>query len=239
MKNFFLRVVIVFVACAGAAEGVLADVFVPGVSSELNTLITRCAPTVHPETMAALVSAESRGHLYAIADAGPVRMPWAQRKFLVKSFYEGNLDDAVSRANELIANGHTVSLGLSQVNDRNLARLGLTVRSVFDPCTNLAAGGRIITDFYVKAVKQFGPGQRALRAAISGYNSGDWVRGERDGYVNLVFKQRGRSLKLQTAAVASRRMRVSGMKRDVRQQDVSGDTKRFAMSVSKFMVSGN
>ncbi|HAL37218.1 MAG TPA: hypothetical protein DCP03_03520 [Polaromonas sp.] len=108
---------------------------------------------------------------------------------------------AVAKALELIASGHTVSLGLAQVNDRNLPKLGLSVRDVFEPCTNLAAGGKILTDFYQKAMQKFGPGARALRAAISAYNSGDWMRGENEGYVGLVYKQVGRPLAMRSVAV--------------------------------------
>ena len=161
-------------------------------------MLTRCAPSVHPETMAAVVSAESSGHKYAIADAGPRHLPWSQRKSMVRSFYFGSVGDAVGKANSLIAAGHTVSLGPAQINDRNLARLGLTVESVFDPCTNIAAGGRILTEFYERAAKEFGPGPRALRAALSAYNSGDWLRGERDGYVDRVARHVGRPIELHT-----------------------------------------
>jgi type IV secretion system protein VirB1 len=159
-------------------------------------LIVRCAPTVHPETMAAVISAESRGHQFAIADAGPVNLPWSRRKALVRSFYPKTLDAAVSLANGLIAKGHTVSLGPAQVNDRNLPKYGLSVKAVFDTCTNVAVGGDILTRFYADAVKKYGAGQRALRASLSAYNSGSWVRGEDDGYVHLVYNQIGKPLTL-------------------------------------------
>jgi type IV secretion system protein VirB1 len=171
-----------------------------GTDPELAALISRCAPTVAASTMAAIVSTESRGHQFAIADAGPLYLPWAQRKKLVRSYYLGSVDAATALAEKLIANGHTVSLGLSQVNDRNLAGMNLTVRQMFDPCANLGAGGKIMTDFYKRASRKFGPGTRALNAALSAYNSGDWVRGERDGYVDLIYRQQGRPLALSTAA---------------------------------------
>ena len=171
---------------------------IPGVEPSFSALIARCAPTVDPETMAALISAESRGHQYAIADAGPRGMSWQKRKLLVHSYYMESLDAAVIKSKELIASGHYISLGLVQISERNLSNLGLTIREVFEPCTNLRAGGKIITEFYENAEKEFGPGLRALRAAVSAYNSGDWMRGEKEGYVNLVFNQRGRALALQT-----------------------------------------
>jgi type IV secretion system protein VirB1 len=42
-------------------------------------------------------------------------------------------------ARALHAAGWNVSVGLGQMNVSNFARLGLTVRSVLDPCPNLRA----------------------------------------------------------------------------------------------------
>lgn len=174
---------------------------VAGVDPALSELIARCAPTVHPETMAAVISAESRGHQFAIADAGPVHLPWSKRKSMVRSHYPNTLEEAVTTAQDLIARGHTVSLGIAQVNDRNLSRMGVTVKDMFDPCKNVSVGGQILTDFYERAVKKFGTGPGTLQAALSAYNSGDWTRGARDGYVNLIYKQVGKPLALRSQRV--------------------------------------
>lgn len=166
------------------------------VGLDVDELLRRCAPSVHPETMRAVLNTESRGNVLAVADAGPVALPWSQRKAMVRSHYPADKATAVRLARDLIAQGHTVSLGLAQINDRNLARLGVPIESIFEPCANMSAGDKILSAFYAKAVKLYGPGARALRAALSGYNSGDFVRGEQDGYVDLVFKQAGRPLVL-------------------------------------------
>ena len=208
-----------------------------GVDKAFAELIARCAPTVHPETMSAVISAESRGHQYAIADAGPVKIPWAQRKHLVRSYYLGSLDSAVTKATELIAGGHTVSLGLAQVNDRNLANLGLSVRAVFDPCTNVAAGGQILTRFYQKAIQKFGPGSRALRASISAYNSGDWMRGENEGYVGLVYKQVGRPLAIEMKGLVPAIRTVKALEMSTQYPVASAPVRSFAMSSSPFLIS--
>lgn len=212
---------------------------IQGVDPEFAALIARCAPTVHPETMASVISAESRGHQFAIADAGPVNLPWAKRKLLVRSLYPSSLDMAVAQAEALISRGHTVSLGLAQVNDRNLRSFGLTVRDVFEPCTNLATGGKILTAFYEKAAKKFGDGQRALNAALSAYNSGDWVRGARDGYVSLVYKQLGRPLAMRTtpalnASKSAQKKEASGW--HVTVHPLQAEQREFAMKVSDFVV---
>jgi type IV secretion system protein VirB1 len=183
--------------------------------------------------MAAVVSAESRGHQFAIADAGPVNLPWSRRKTLVRSLYPGSREEAVATAKDLIARGHTVSLGVAQINDRNLPRLGLSIEDVFEPCANIAAGGAILTDFYRRAVQKFGEGDRALRAALSAYNSGDWLRGARDGYVERVFRQVGRPLALNTQA------RVVPATRSARPDVAPSDAapqRSFAMKATNFSV---
>lgn len=228
---FSFLVLMLFSGLLWAADGVIT-----GVTPELSLLITRCAPTVHPETMAAIVSAESRGQQFAIADAGPKNMPWAQRKHLVRSFYLGSLDDAVATATSLIANGHTVSLGISQVNDRNLASQGVSLRDVFDPCTNLWVGGKILTGFYERATREFGPGPKALRAALSAYNSGSWVRGEQDGYVNLVMQQRGRSLALKRDLRLPGIVTVAARGGHKGRPHVAVDNRAFAMSSTAYSV---
>lgn len=219
----------VFTAGQAEAQGVVA-----GVDPELSALIARCAPTVHPETMAAVVSAESRGHQFAIADAGPVKLPWAQRKALVRSIYPGSLQEAITTAQNLIANGHTVSLGVAQVNDRNLARMGVSVQDVFDPCVNIAVGGKILTDFYEKAVAKFGNGPAALRAALSAYNSGDWARGAKDGYVDLVYKQVGKPLAIRTERIVPRMTRVAVAQSDARADQST--QRAFTMKATNFSV---
>lgn len=213
---------------------VRAQVVVPGVVPELNALIARCAPTVHPETMAAVVSAESRGHQFAIADAGPVKLPWAQRKALVRSIYPISLQEAVTTAQALIANGHTVSLGVAQVNDRNLARMGVTIRDMFDPCVNIAVGGKILTDFYQRAVAKFGNGPAALQAALSAYNSGDWSRGAKDGYVALVYKQLGKPLSIRAERVVPRMTQATVAHATAREEQSS--QRIFTMKASNFTV---
>lgn len=208
---------------------------VKGVDPDLASLIARCAPTVHPETMAAVVSAESRGNQFAIADAGPLSLPWSKRKALVRSLYPGSLQEAVATAQDLIAKGHTVSLGVAQVNDRNLARLGISIHQVFDPCTNVAAGGRILTDFYERALVKFGAGPAALRAALSAYNSGDWARGAKDGYVDLVYRQVGRPLALRSERRATVGNRAQQVPKGVAGEGKTlADGTTFSMSVRDF-----
>lgn len=198
MMRWFKRVAVV-AGLTFVMGGVVAEEVGLGTANaglDVDELLRRCAPSVHPETMRAVLNTESRGNMLAVADAGPVALPWSQRKAMVRSHYPADKPAAIRLVKDLLARGHTVSLGLAQINDRNLARLGVSIESIFEPCANVAAGASILSSFYANAVKSYGPGARALRAALSGYNSGSFVRGEQDGYVDLVFKQVGKPLVL-------------------------------------------
>jgi len=63
------------------------------------------------------------------------------------------------------------------LNSRNLARLGYSIEDALQPCKNLAGGGIILSEFYGDAVRIFGEGQAALKAALSAYNTGNFYQG--------------------------------------------------------------
>jgi type IV secretion system protein VirB1 len=121
-------------------------------------LAATCAPSVAPETLAAVARAESGFDTLAInvngPDGGRIRSASAA--------------EAVTRARALIATGRSVDLGLMQVNSRNLGWLGLSVEDAFDPCRSVAAGACVLT-------------------AFSGYNTGSPSRGFANGYVARVL----------------------------------------------------
>lgn len=166
--------------------------------ADLPALVQQCAPNVGPVTMQAIIKTESAGHVYALADAGPANLPWSQRKNMVRSFYPATADEAEATVNDLVAKGHIVAIGLTQVNVKNLPALGYTVRQVLEPCTNIAAGAKVLTNFYNSALKRLGTGdkQEALLAAISAYWSGDFQRGFTGGYVQQVVNNAGLQVSL-------------------------------------------
>lgn len=144
---------------------------------DMPALYAECAPSVHPVTMAAVVRVESGAKPLAINVnrlAGP--QPRASSPA-----------EAARIARHYIAQGLSVDSGLAQVNSRNLAALGYTVEEMFaSPCKNLAAGATILTGCYLRAVPLYGEGQRALQAALSCYNTGNFVAGFRNSYVRKV-----------------------------------------------------
>jgi type IV secretion system protein VirB1 len=132
-----------------------------------------CAPNVAPVTLEAVMQVESRGSPLALNVNGLRVQPAPAR----------DAQEAAQIARSYIARGYNVDLGLMQVNNRNLAALGYTIEEVLDPCTNVKAGAAILTANYVRAVQSFGEGQGALRAALSAYNTGDFWKGYRNGYL--------------------------------------------------------
>jgi type IV secretion system protein VirB1 len=139
-----------------------------------------CAANVAPVTLAAVIRVESAGNplaLHVNGLVGPQPNP-------------ATLADAAELARRAIRLGYSVDLGLMQVNSRNLAALGYSIRQILDPCTNVRGGASILTADYAEAVRSRGEGQAALQAALSAYNTGDFKRGFGNGYVAKYF-QRG------------------------------------------------
>lgn len=140
----------------------------------MDPALLACAADVHPATMAAVVRVESATRPFAL---NINRWPGRQPK-------PATAAEAATVARAFIEAGYSVDLGLAQINSRNLPSLGYTVEQMFnDPCANIRAGGRILSDGYARAVAVHGEGQRALLAALSAYNTGSLTRGFGNGYV--------------------------------------------------------
>lgn len=148
-------------------------------TSAIIALSVQCAPNVASQTVAAIVRTESRGAPIAINVNGTRQPPPPQSEA-----------EAVAVARRYIAAGYSVDLGLGQINSRNMRRLGLTWNTVFDPCTNIAALGRVLSENF-RAVADGRHPQTALRLALSMYNTGSPSRGFRNGYVAKVVSNAG------------------------------------------------
>ena len=140
-------------------------------------LAARCAPSIAIETLAAVMRTESGFQPFALGVNGPGG----------GTILPETREAAVALATDLIfRQGRSVDLGLMQVNSGNLRALGLTVAEVLDPCTNLAAGARILREGYAMASRGEADPQQALRVAFSRYNTGHPERGFANGYVRRV-----------------------------------------------------
>jgi type IV secretion system protein VirB1 len=137
-----------------------------------------------PAMMQKVVRVESGGNPYAIGIVGArlVRQP-------------RTLAEAVATVRSLEANRLNYSIGISQVNRVHFARLGWrdAIEKGFDICTNLRAGAGILKTCYDGAVRAgyqalAGSGaNHAERASLSCYYSGNYVTGEKLGYVAKVL----------------------------------------------------
>ncbi len=155
---------------------------------DLESIMHRCAPEVDPITLRAITHVESGAYAYAVADSGPANLPWEKRKTMVRSYFPATKVEAVAIAQELVNNGHLVDIGPLQVNVRNVFRLGSTIESAFEPCENYRLGAKILVENYLNAMAKYKNSQRALLAAISMNNTGSYVRGFSNGYVQKVLE---------------------------------------------------
>jgi len=156
-------------------------------------LALKCAPAIHTTTTRALVQVESGFNPWAIGVVGGrlVRQPGTQA-------------EALATAKALQNNGWNFSVGLAQINLLNLPRLGLTLESAFDPCSNLRAMQTVLNDCFSRATSSgFTPSQRALRAALSCYYSGDFETGFRHGYVLRVVTTASEAGRISTTLIRS------------------------------------
>lgn len=135
-------------------------------------LLMMCAPAVDPITMAAVVKQESGGQ------------PWVVNNNTTrKSMAFASKAVAVAAAVAAIGRGESVDMGLAQINSNNLPALGLSVNQIFDPCTNIAAGARILATGYERT--------GSLGGALSMYNTGRADSKIGVAYAQKVFGQAG------------------------------------------------
>lgn len=143
-----------------------------------------CGAENIPAMMQKVVRVESGGNPFAIGIVGArlVRQP-------------RTLAEAVATVRSLEANRLNYSIGISQVNRIHFARLGWrdAIEKGFDVCTNLRAGAGILKTCYDGAVRAGYPAlgaagtNHAERASLSCYYSGNYVTGEKLGYVAKVL----------------------------------------------------
>jgi len=166
-------------------------------------LALACAPQVHTHTAHALVSVESAFNPWAIGVVGGalVRQPRHRA-------------EALATARALKAAGWNFSVGLGQINVGNFDRLGLTLDSAFEPCTNLTAMQSVLAECFGRARAPAATAtaattpatsppvdQAALRQALSCYYSGNFATGFRHGYVRRVVAAAGTSSLVASRAI--------------------------------------
>jgi type IV secretion system protein VirB1 len=122
-----------------------------------------------------VASVESHFNPFAVRD-NTARESWTPH----------SLDAAASIARERLAKGHSVDIGLMQINSANFAALGMTVDGAFDACHSLAAAHRILLSAFAAGTNEI-ERQAALLIALSRYNTGKPLTGIINGYANEVI----------------------------------------------------
>jgi type IV secretion system protein VirB1 len=117
----------------------------------LAVLLERCAPRMDRTVAASIVAVESLGDAWAIDDDSTRR-----------SYHPPTYAQAVTLAHELLEEGHSIDLGLAQVNSVHLGAPGISVEAMLRPCANLRAGEAI----YAPAFAASGD----VRIALAAYN---------------------------------------------------------------------
>ena len=145
-------------------------------ADDFDNLARRCAPSVAPDTLRAIVQTESNFNPYAIGVVGGSVKP------------PKNFQEAMSTIAALEQQGADYSVGIAQINKGNFAKLNINAMQALDACTNLKAASVILSDCYTQAKRQGGSEKQSLNDALSCYYSGNFKTGYRHGYVAKVQK---------------------------------------------------
>lgn len=151
-------------------------------------LAQTCAPIVAAETLAGVVSLESRFEPFAIRiNSGPPLSKQPSTKA-----------EAIEVATSLAAERQDIQLGLGGIGMEELRKLKLSISDAFDPCLNLRATATLLGGYYRLAVKAGAEPKRAEQVMLqSWYGRGDPTVGDMvqyDEQVSQEVKRMGRSL---------------------------------------------
>lgn len=144
-------------------------------AATFSALAFRCAPNVPEWVLGAVARTESNFY------------PWQLHDNTARvSSDPPSLQAAEAEAAAWLAAGHSVDLGLMQINSGNLPALGMTVNEALDPCASLAAGAAVLRAAFGGGPVKVGQ-QAALLMALSIYNTGSPLKGIMNGYARRVM----------------------------------------------------
>ena len=162
---------------------------------DLSALVLQCTPAnVSAYSMHQITSVESASRPHAIGfklirntqsiENGRVR---SAKEVSFLTTQPKNTAEAIEWARYLTSQGWEFDAGTAQIHSTNFAAYGLTLETIFDPCTNIKVGARILEECYGRALVRFKDNAKALAAAISCYQSGNFNGGFDTGYVRKVI----------------------------------------------------
>lgn len=166
LPNFIIGVLMFHGASVNATPAVM----------NLREITARCAPFANPQTIKFLIQNESKSSIYALHINGNwhlARQPHDRQ-------------EAIELAQWMLVHNISFDAGLMQVNSANFVKTGLNVDDLFEPCQNIRAGYKILSDCYHRALSPGEDEQFTLRKALSCYNTGSFTDGFRNGYVKRI-----------------------------------------------------
>lgn len=149
----------------------------------LSSLAAQCGPDVHPATTTAIIRVESGGHPYAIHD-----------NTTGKTYKPGSKTEARWLAYRLLMQGHSIDMGLMQVNSQHIWDMNIDYQNLFDACYNIRTGTQILAGFYRKYHRPGARPETTLLLALSGYNTGTPYSGR--AYINCILVAAGSSVRV-------------------------------------------
>jgi type IV secretion system protein VirB1 len=122
-------------------------------------LAQSCAPMVQVETLASVVSLESRFQPFAIRinSGSPLSAQPASKA------------EAIEVATSLIAERNDIQIGLGGLGVEELRKLGLSLSDAFDPCLNLKATATLLDGYYRLALRVGADLRRAETVMLQSY----------------------------------------------------------------------
>ena len=183
-RSYQLTAVLACLTAAGPAP-----VFAATLSdADFAGLAARCAPGVPVWVLRGVARTESDFHPWMLHDNSTHA-----------SASPASFAAAEAQAATWMARGHSVDLGLMQINSANLPALGMTIDQAFDPCASLAGGAAVLRAAY--GAGPVGSGQQtALLMALSIYNTGSPLKGIMNGYARRVMRNADEAVPLLPAS---------------------------------------
>ena len=148
-------------------------------------LLSQCGTGVHPDTLNAIITVESNYNELAINDNSTGM-----------SHHPKSKEEAIELTKYLYSIGHSLDVGLMQINSLHFNEPGIDYTMLFDPCYNVSIGTNILKSFY-KDHSLNNPTDQpeiTLLKALSSYNTGSPHKGKK--YVNKILKAAGSSSKI-------------------------------------------
>jgi type IV secretion system protein VirB1 len=150
--------------------------------ASFDQIASSCAPGIAIPTLRAVAAVESHFDPFAIRD-NTTRESWTP----------SSLSAAAALAKDRLKLGHSVDIGLMQINSANLASLRMEVEDAFDACHSLDAARRILQTAF-SAGSSEAERQAAILIALSRYNTGRPLTGIANGYADQVISAQSASL---------------------------------------------